>query len=71
MARKQSKLTEGDREFVEDLSRKIILRAYLRNSSSRPRTLMDRIRKVFVRKQDKAPVVDIFKAIEDRRHDKK
>ena len=54
------KLTEGDKEFVKDLSRKIILRAYLRNSASRPRTLLDKLKTVFNRKYYKAPVIDIL-----------
>jgi len=65
--KRQSKLAEGDKEFVKDLSRRLILRACLRNSANRPRTLADKIKQVFIRKPHKAPVVDIFKAIENNR----
>lgn len=65
--RKQLKLTEGDRDFVEDFSRKIILRAYLANSASRPRTLSDRLKRMFTRKLYNAPVIDILDAVEKQR----
>ena len=65
--KRQSKLPEGYKEFAKDLSRKIVLRAYLRNSANRPRTLLEKLKSIFVRKSHKAPVVDIFKAIENNR----
>ncbi len=65
--RNQSKLTEGDKEFVEDLSRKIILRAYLKNSASMPRTLADKFKQMFARKSYKAPVVDILDIVEKQK----
>ena len=61
------KLTEGDKDFVKDLTRKLILRAYLTNSSDRPRILADRLKRMFTRKPYKAPALDIFKAIENNR----
>ena len=66
--RKQMKLTEGDREFVKDLSRKIILRAYLRNSASRPKKLSEKLKSLFIKKLYKAPVVDILEAVEKQRN---
>ena len=65
--KRQSKLTEGDKEFVKDLSRKLILRAYLRNSASRPRTLLHRLKSVFIKKSYKAPVLNILDAVEKQR----
>lgn len=65
--RKQLKLTEGDKEFVEDLSRKIILRAYLANSASMPKTLSDRLKRMFARKLYNAPVIDILDAVEKQK----
>ncbi len=61
-------LAEYDRGFVEDLSRKLVVRAYLVNSQRKPRTLLVKIRNFFFKpKAVKAPVVDIFKAIEARK----
>jgi len=65
--KKQLKLTEGDKEFVKDLSRKLILRAYLRNSASKPRTLADKFKHIFASKSHKAPVVDILDVVEKQR----
>ena len=65
--RKQMKLTEGDKEFVKDFSRKIILRAYLANSAKRSRTLSDRLKRVFTRKLYKAPILDILDVVEKQR----
>ena len=65
--KRQSKLTEGDKEFVKDLSRKLILRAYLRNSANIPRSLVDKLKHVFIKKLHNAPTIDIFKAIENNR----
>lgn len=66
--RELSKLTENDREFVKDLSRRIAVRAYLLNSQRKPRTLLAKIRNLFFKaKTAKAPVIDIFKTIENRK----
>ena len=61
------KLTEGDKEFVKDLSRKIILRTYVMNSASRPRTLLGKLKSLFFKKSYKAPVLDILDAVEKQR----
>ena len=62
--KKLLKLTEGDKEFVKDFSRKLILRAYLRNSANRPRTLVDKLKLMFTRKSHNAPVIDILDTVE-------
>lgn len=65
--KRQSKLTEGDKDFVKDLTRKLILRAYLRNSANRPRTLLDKLKRSFFKKSYRAPVLDILEAMEKQR----
>ena len=65
--KKLLKLTEGDKEFVKDFSRKLILRAYLTSSAKRSRTLSDRLKQMFTRKLYNAPVIDILDVIEKQR----
>ena len=64
--KKVLKLTEGDKDFVKDLTRKLILRAYLMNSANKPRTLADRLKRMLIRKSHKAPALDILDLIEKR-----
>ncbi len=67
MKRKPSKLTEGDKEFVKDLSRKLILRAYLKNSANRPRTPLDKLKQFFTKKSYQAPLVNILDVVEKQK----
>ena len=59
-------LTKSEQEFVKDLSRKVVVRAYLINSQRKPKDFASKVRNFFFKsKVTKVLVINILETLEE------